>query len=222
MVSGKNLLNSYGYSTRGMSAPSSERANTNDYGTTISTIEPKNTLTVTQTKTDRPDNPTSYYNGYFCIGINSELIGKKIKFVCDIEIINNPLNVNQFSVMPGGGTVDNGVITLENGMAVGTFDIPQNGAQQYIEIRNAGCSLIISNIMITEADETNTDYEPYTAPKTTKLLLDAPLGPGESISCREKGLLLPELATTDPQITNYISFGSKIKPSSAKFEYYKY
>ena len=73
-----------------------------------------------------------------------------------------------------------------------------------------------------ELGETATDYEPYTAPKTTNLLLDAPLGPGESISCREKGLLVPELATTDPRITNYITFGSKIKPSGAKFEYYKY
>lgn len=67
-----------------------------------------------------------------------------------------------------------------------------------------------------------TDYEPYTAPKITNLLLDAPLGPGESISCREKGLLVPELATIDPNITNYITFGSEVKPSSAKFDYYKY
>lgn len=67
-----------------------------------------------------------------------------------------------------------------------------------------------------------TDYEPYTAPKITNLLLDAPLGPGESISCREKGLSVPELATIDPNITNYIDFGSEVKPSSAKFDYYKY
>ena len=73
-----------------------------------------------------------------------------------------------------------------------------------------------------ELGETATDYEPYTAPKTTNLLLDAPLGPGESISCREKGLLVPELATTDPRITNYITFGSEVKPSSANFDYYKY
>ena len=73
-----------------------------------------------------------------------------------------------------------------------------------------------------ELGEAATDFEPYTTPKTTNLLLDAPLGPGESISYREKGLLVPELATTDPRITNYITFGSKIKPSSAKFEYYKY
>lgn len=73
-----------------------------------------------------------------------------------------------------------------------------------------------------ELGEAATDFEPYTAPKTTKLLLDAPLGPGESISCREKGLLVPELATTDPNITNYITFGSEVKPSSAKFDYYKY
>ena len=73
-----------------------------------------------------------------------------------------------------------------------------------------------------ELGDTATDYEPYTAPKTTNLLLDAPLGPGESISCRKKGLLLPELATIDPRITNYITFGSEVKPSSAKFDYYKY
>lgn len=73
-----------------------------------------------------------------------------------------------------------------------------------------------------ELGEAATDFEPYTAPKTTNLLLDAPLGPGESISCREKGLLLPELATIDPRITNYITFGSEVKPSSANFDYYKY
>ena len=73
-----------------------------------------------------------------------------------------------------------------------------------------------------ELGETATDFEPYTAPKTTNLLLDAPLGPGESISCREKGLPIPELATTDPRITNYITFGSEVKPSSAKYDYYKY
>ena len=73
-----------------------------------------------------------------------------------------------------------------------------------------------------EFGEAATDFEPYTAPKITNLLLDAPLGPGESISCREKGLLLPELATIDPRITNYITFGSEVNPSSAKFDYYKY
>ena len=73
-----------------------------------------------------------------------------------------------------------------------------------------------------ELGETATDFEPYTAPKTTNLLLDAPLGPGESISCREKGLLVPELATIDPNITNYITFGSEVNPSSAKYDYYKY
>ena len=73
-----------------------------------------------------------------------------------------------------------------------------------------------------ELGEAATDFEPYTAPKTTNLLLDAPLGPGESISCREKGLLVPELATIDPNITNYITFGSEVNPSSAKYDYYKY
>ena len=88
-----------------------------------------------------------------------------------------------------------------------------------------GSYTVFKNFQIELGDESYSegiDYEPYTAPKTTKLLLDAPLGPGESISCREKGLLVPELATIDPNITNYITFGSEVKPSSAKFDYYKY
>lgn len=213
-VSGKNLLNSYGYSAQGIPAPSSERANTNNYGTTISTIEPNTTLTVTQTKTDNPDNPASYYNGYFCIGINSNLIGKKIKFVCDINITNNPLNVNHFLTLPNSVNV-NGVITLENGRAVGIFDIPKNDTRQYIEIRNAGCSLIISNIMITEADETNTDYEPYTAPKTTNLLLDAPLGPNESVNYKADNL--PALPLFNN--TSIIMTKTEVPPSNISVTY---
>ena len=66
-----------------------------------------------------------------------------------------------------------------------------------------------------------------TATDTTQFFpkesLDGPLlAPGESISCREKSLSVPELATIDPNITNYITFGSEVKLSSAKFDYYKY
>lgn len=100
--------------------------------------------------------------------------------------------------------------------------------QLYCEGKDAqpvGSYTVFKNFQIELGDESYSegiDYEPYTAPKTTNLLLDAPLGPGESISCREKGLLVPELATIDPNITNYITFGSEVKPSSAKFDYYKY
>ena len=73
-----------------------------------------------------------------------------------------------------------------------------------------------------ELGEAATEFEPYTTPKTTNLLLDAPLGPGESISCREEGLLIPELATLDPSITNHVTFGSEVKPSGVTCEYYKY
>ena len=110
------------------------------------------------------------------------------------------------------------------------------GEGKIVDLRNVDCDTLQVQIMINkgvtvenlvfkpqlELGETATDYEPYTTPKTTNLLLDAPLGLGESISCRENGLSVPELATTDPRITNYITFGSKIKPSGAKFEYYKY
>ena len=122
-----------------------------------------------------------------------------------------------FSVtLPTDGTVKRVSATHEvktSGMYYPVFTLNSNT----LEIMNIQCT-----IKHTDGTWDSEDYEPYTAPKTTNLLLDAPLGPGESISCREKGLLVPELATIDPNITNYITFGSEVNPSSAKYDYYKY
>ena len=111
-------------------------------------------------------------------------------------------------------------VDIGNGLKIApTYDFTNNFE---IVIKQGA---VVNNLIFKPQFEigiTATDFEPYTAPKTTNLLLDAPLGPGESISCREKGLLVPELATIDPNITNYITFGSEVKPSSAKFDYYKY
>lgn len=109
-----------------------------------------------------------------------------------------------------------------NGKTVDLRNVDFDTLQVQILINN-GAS--VDNLVFKpqlELGEAATDFEPYTAPKITNLLLDAPLGPGESISCREKGLSVPELSTIDPNITNYITFGSEVKPSSAKFDYYKY
>ena len=111
-------------------------------------------------------------------------------------------------------------VDIGNGLKIApTYDFTNNFE---IVIKQGA---VVNNLIFKPQFEigiTATDFEPYTAPKTTNLLLDAPLGPGESISCRKKGLLVPELATIDPNITNYIIFGSEVKPSSAKYDYYKY
>lgn len=123
------------------------------------------------------------------------------------------------------------------------FNITKSGSYHPVFTLNSN-TLEITDIQIA-VNNSDTTYEPYktvgdldaesgkyvlpvtisgenTAPKTTNLLLDAPLGVGESISCREKGLPVPELATLDPSITNCITFGSEVKPSSVTCEYYKY
>lgn len=156
---GRNLLNSFGYSSASITTPSSSRALTNQYGTTISTTDPENTITITQAKTANPNNSYAFVNGYFCIGINKELYGKYVKFVCDIEIIDNPLNATQFGVLPGGEFLN--LITPKNGKIICSMYIPASMEKQEIEIRNCGCSMVVSNIMVVAYGETNMNYRPY-------------------------------------------------------------
>lgn len=142
-----------------------------------------------------------------------------------------------FSGCPRGGATDTyrlefavtkGDTTLLNkhdtGNGVVINGIPEN--YDRISVKPfIGRGTTVDNITFKpqlELGKTATEFEPYTAPKTTNLLLDAPLGVGESISCREKGLPVPELATLDPSITNCITFGSEVKPSGVTCEYYKY
>ena len=233
-VSGKNVFNWDAVSTvQDVIAPNTSSLTILDNGAIIKGLS----------------NPTigiasAYSNGWFRPGISTDTHnrgsfyvkkGCSVQITADVRLIelsenytdNNYTNIylygteshtsGNFSVtLPTDGTVKRVSATHEvktSGMYYPVFTLNSNT----LEIMNIQCT-----IKHTDGTWDSEDYEPYTAPKTTNLLLDAPLGPGESISCREKGLLVPELATIDPNITNYITFGSEVKPSSAKFYYYKY
>ncbi len=165
---GKNLFDCYGFSAISIQRPQDTRILTNGYGTTISTIEPSNSITVTQL----PNNeyyPSSFYNGYFCMGVYGLIDGQRYTLSFDLSITNNPFAVTEMNVLTNGGSATTGKI--KNGKFICQFIYKDSGNRKFIEIRNAGVSFTASNFQI-EYGDTATDYEPY---KTSVLSLPSPV-----------------------------------------------
>lgn len=154
---GKNIANIYAFSAWGLNTPESTPGLTNNYGTTISTTEPGNTLTITQTQCPNPNN-VSYVNGYFIIGFYHKIKdGETITVSFDVEITNDLSGNNIFGFMVSGVQYQSAPIV--NGKVKATFQWKNYGDRQYLEVQNHGKSMVISNIQI-EYGNTATEYTP--------------------------------------------------------------
>lgn len=158
-VRGKNLVDIYGYSTNGMDNPEDKRALNNAYGTTLNTTEKTDKLIVNQEILDGAV-AGNYTSGYFCIGINRKLeVNKYYIITFRINVIRNPLSMSEVFVSFNG-------ITFSKAEVIGDkvtvkVEYKELGKRQYIEVRNNGMSVELSDFMITEVGETD-DYVPYT------------------------------------------------------------
>ena len=170
-VRGKNLVDVYGYSANGIPSPKAERILFNTYGTTLSTTEKTDKLIVHQEIIDGAT-ANSYTSGYFCIGINRKLeTGKDYIITFNINVIQNPFSVSTIFVL-FNGIEANRTEVIGDKVTV-KVSCKEDGERQYVEVRNCGMSMEISNFMITEKDE-NTIYEPYYEPQS--LSISTPTG----------------------------------------------
>lgn len=107
---GRNLFDCYGFSCAGIYGENTKRDITNNYGTTISTINPTNSITVTQDKADNSATISSYMNGYFCVGVrmktNKEYV-MSVDFIPTKMLIDNPI---MKLLINGDGSNSSGVI----------------------------------------------------------------------------------------------------------------
>ena len=157
-VRGKNLVDVYGYSANGIPSPKAERILFNTYGTTLSTTEKTDKLIVHQEIVDGAT-ANSYTSGYFCIGINRKLeTGKDYIITFNINVIQNPFSVSTIFVLFNGIEANRAEVIGDK--VTVKVSCKEDGERQYVEVRNCGMSMEISNFMITEKDE-NTIYEPY-------------------------------------------------------------
>lgn len=165
-VRGENLVDVYGYSANDIPSPKAERVLFNTYGTTLSTTEKTDKLIVHQEIIDGAT-ANNYTSGYFCIGINRKLeAGKDYIITFNINVIQNPFSVSTVFVLFNGIEANRAEV-IGDKVTVKT-SCKEYGERQYVEVRNCGMSLEISNFMITEKDE-NTIYEPYYEPQTISI-----------------------------------------------------
>ena len=168
---GKNVFELNGYS-----ATDKAEIISNNQGTTLSTTEAVNGVTITQTKYSNPTDLLHYDNGYFNIRLKEHLEkGRIYAFSCDIEILSNPLSSSGILLLQQGDGAGIGAIRIKNDSAfeVGKkyriskdfeYHILSNiPDRKYFEFRNAGMSLILSNIQI-ELGKIATEYEPRIEP----------------------------------------------------------
>lgn len=170
-VRGKNLVDVYGYSANDIPSPKAERVLFNTYGTTLSTTEKTDKLIVHQEIIDGAT-ANNYTSGYFCIGINRKLeAGKDYIITFNINVIQNPFSVSTIFVLFNGIEADRAEVIGDK--VTVKISCKEYRERQYVEVRNCGMSLEISNFMITEKDE-NTIYEPYYEPQS--LSISTPTG----------------------------------------------
>jgi hypothetical protein len=156
-VSSKNLADIYAFSAYGMISPSL----TNSYGTTISTTEPSDSVEIVQSQTGNQTSVTSYTNGYFCIGFRNHFKdGDKITLSFDLEIKENPLNAKVWKLFMKGTSGGQDVSITSGRISMVIEWSNKDDGKPYVEIRNAGCSCVISNIQL-EKGTTATAYTPF-------------------------------------------------------------
>lgn len=160
---GRNLFDCYGFSCSSIYDENVKRDIANSYGTTISTINPTNSITVTQDKANG-STKTDYKNGYFCAGIrmeNNKEYTISFDFTPTKMLIDNP---NIILLINGEGSNSSGII---DGFSlnvkkriVAKFTYKPFESRQYIEFRNGGMSGIFENFQLDEGT-TATPYSPY-------------------------------------------------------------
>lgn len=170
---GKNIAHIVGYSAKNgeLNAP---RYTSNSYGTTINTTDfllPDTKLIVTQSSYTTEYDSVSYRNGYFVIFVDNLDFEKKYNVSFNVDIINNPLNVDisRIRVLSPLGTGFQPP-TMINGNRLFYTNVPftpysnggiQNLNRKNFEIRNCGMSFTLSEFMVTPVEEEDFAYEPY-------------------------------------------------------------
>lgn len=162
---GRNLFDCYGFSSKVILHINDKRQFTNDYGTSISTIEPVNKVIATQTQA--PDSyTTSSNNGFFYIGIKNMESAKKYILSFDFTPTKMLLESGLLLILVNGrfpsSPVSVGELNAKKRIAF-PFEYKVVDDRQFLEIRLAGMSGIFENFQLDEGN-VETAYTPYHAP----------------------------------------------------------
>lgn len=155
----KNLANIYGFSANDLRTLDDDRSLRNNYGTSISTIDTSNSITVIQADFKEEYASYHYENGYFNIGIRHDFKeGDEFTFSCEVMVTDNPSGVNYMQIMLDSyKTIQ---VDISSGRIFVRDTWGASNTRKCIEIRLCGISAVFSNFML-ERGHTDGKYEPY-------------------------------------------------------------
>ncbi len=162
---GRNLCDCYGFSSKPMLHINDKRELSNDYGTSISTIEPDNKVIVTQTQA--PDSyTTASSNGFFYIGIKGMTPTKSYTLSFDFTPTKMLIESNLLLILVNGifpsSPVSTGELNVKKRVAF-KFEYKAVDDRQFLEIRLSGMSGVFENFQL-DAGDVETAYTPYYTP----------------------------------------------------------
>lgn len=166
---GKNMFKCKGFSAINYSSGNRyELTLENNYGTSINSTEPSNSVTVTQTKIQKIDMPNSFLNGYFCMIIDKLFLNEDCVFSFDVTPSNILIPNCTFYIFVYNDNEQSGIGSFCNSenLQIGKksrvyLNVSKSVKQiTYFEIRNCGISGVFENFQI-ERGSTNTSYSPY-------------------------------------------------------------
>ena len=165
---GKNLAKIVGYSAISFDNVSSARRISNSYGTTLSTTDYSDELSITQTQYPETSRLNSYTNGYLNIGLDGLTFNKSYNVSFKIfNITSNPLNamLSNISISNPNGNIFGAPIATEDGRLI-FKNINYRRSTLYpdrcgFSIYNCGMSFTLSEFMVTAVEDEDFTYEPY-------------------------------------------------------------
>lgn len=162
---GRNLCDCYGFSSKVILHINDKREFTNEYGTSISTIEPVNKVIATQTQA--PDSYiTATANGFFYIGIKNMESSKNYILSFDFTPTKMLLESNSLLILVNGRFPSSPVsvdkLNVKKRVAF-PFEYKVVDDRRFLEIRLSGMSGIFENFQLDEGN-IETAYTSYYAP----------------------------------------------------------
>lgn len=165
---GKNVMHVTAYSAGGYWNSSPDPYYTNIYGTSINTLNGSGPVSVTQSTYDETLTKSDYRNGYFAVRTDTLQFDKVYRISIKVtNIINNPLNASLSDMkIYGADSGQSATVALVDGSRV-VFNLLRHKQHSTATLRNeiyiyiCAMDCTISEIMATEANETNYIYAPY-------------------------------------------------------------
>ena len=162
-IGGDSGIHMFGFSSDLIRTVSETRKLSNNYGTTISTTSPANSITVSQSS---GVDAQSYTNGYFYIGLTGFTQWTTYTFSWDIEFssasLTHPSSMVFYTQSANNGS-NSQTGTIRNGKLVAKIAIRETDYPM-IQLRCHGASFTLSNFMLVKgsySSETMPAYEPY-------------------------------------------------------------